>query len=232
MDLPSGLVYDTPEHTISTLATCFISDAFQRYLVFDHLELPDTQPFDVETNKRAFSDFIPALSSEGAVLVTLPGSGIVSVWYVTTLDIRISEYLIDNVNRHLEDFPASPPPEDSHAPRVLAELERKVYPARRKVITPPRQVLHLLLIANDRKAAAEGKDVSIRELVKPMLAMAKEKGWVVALEATSARARDVYQHLGFEVLEEVKVGVGEVDVDGRRVEGGRGVSMWAMVFGV
>jgi hypothetical protein len=139
---------------------------------------------------------------------------------------------VNTNHRHLEDFPTSPPPEDSHAPCVLAELERKVYPARRKVITPPRQVLHLLLIANNRKAAAEGKDVSIRELVKPMLAMAKEKGWVVALEATSARAKDVYAHLGFELLEEVKVGVGEVDESGMRVEGGKGVSMWAMVYGV
>jgi hypothetical protein len=92
MDLPTGLVNDTAEHTISTLARCFTSDAFQRYLVFDHLELPESQPFDVEINERAFNDFVPALVSEGAVLVTIPGSGIVSVWCVdTTLHIDPDE---------------------------------------------------------------------------------------------------------------------------------------------
>jgi hypothetical protein len=91
MDLPTGLVNDTPEHTISTLARCFISDAFQRYLVFDHLELPDSQPFDVDINERAFNDFVPALVSDGAVLVTVPGSGIVSVWYVDSLPYQLDK---------------------------------------------------------------------------------------------------------------------------------------------
>lgn len=120
---------------------------------------------------------------------------------------------------------------DEHAPRVLRQLEGLFTKARAHVITPPRKVLHLLLVANDRATlSGDGSKPSIGAVVKPMLAMAKERGWLACLEATSARARDVYKYYGFEVIEEVHVGKGEVDSRGHRVEGGEGVSMWAMVY--
>jgi hypothetical protein len=80
MEIPKGLVADTEEHAIEVLSTCFVKDAFQHYLVYDHLELPDSLPFDVSINKRAFSEFIPDIAGSGASLVTLPGSAITSVW--------------------------------------------------------------------------------------------------------------------------------------------------------
>lgn len=61
--------------------------------------------------------------------------------------------------------------------------------------------------------------------------MAQEKGWPVVLEATSARSRDVYRHLGFDVLEEVTVGKGRVDAEGRGKEGGEGCVLWVMMKG-
>lgn len=122
---------------------------------------------------------------------------------------------------------------DEHGPRVLRQLEGLFTKARGRVITPPRKVLHLLLVANDRASVSdEGPQPSIGAVVKPMLAMARERGWLACLEATSARSKDIYKYYGFEVIEKVHVGKGEVDSRGHRVEGGEGVSMWAMVYGL
>jgi hypothetical protein len=78
--IPAGLVADTPDHVVDVLSTCFVNDAFQRYLVFDHLELPDSLDFDVSVNKRSFSEFVPDIAASGAAMVTVPGSAITSVW--------------------------------------------------------------------------------------------------------------------------------------------------------
>lgn len=80
LEIPEGLVEDTPEHTITTLSNCFNDDAFQRYLVFDHLDIPDTERLVASMNQQAFGEFIPSIIDDGGVLVTLPGSAITSVW--------------------------------------------------------------------------------------------------------------------------------------------------------
>lgn len=80
MEIPTGLVEDTVEHTVEVLAKTFINDPFQRYLVFDQFELPDSESLDVSVNRRLFSEFIPEIKEGGASLVTLPGTGIASVW--------------------------------------------------------------------------------------------------------------------------------------------------------
>ncbi|KAF1921296.1 hypothetical protein BDU57DRAFT_436450 [Ampelomyces quisqualis] len=213
MQIPTALVKDTQEHTIQTLANCFNNDVFQRYLCCDFLQIPDSE-FGLSVNRQAFGEFVPTLVSDGAVCVTEPGSGVASVW-------------------KLEDFTGQPPAVEEHYPRVLAQVENLVFQVKQRAIAPPRKMLHLILIANDRESVPSGgKKSSIKTVVMPMLAMAKENGWLAVLEASSPKSRDVYKYLGFEVMEEVHVGVGEVDREGRRKEGGEGVTMWAMVFGL
>ena len=80
LEIPAGLVEDTPEHTITTLSNCFNNDTFQRYLVFDYLNIPDTEKLVASMNQKAFGEFIPAIMSDGGLLVTFPGSAITSVW--------------------------------------------------------------------------------------------------------------------------------------------------------
>lgn len=80
MEIPVGLVKDSLEHTIETLSKCFCNDTFQRYLVFDHLEIPDSETLNAHLNKREFEEAVPALVEDGATLITVPGSGIASVW--------------------------------------------------------------------------------------------------------------------------------------------------------
>jgi hypothetical protein len=80
MEIPAGLARDSLEHTVETLSKCFCNDTFQRYLVFDHLEIPDSETLDAALNRREFEEAVPALVSDGAALVTMPGTGLSSVW--------------------------------------------------------------------------------------------------------------------------------------------------------
>jgi hypothetical protein len=80
MEIPAGLVADTIEHTVETLSKCFCNDTFQRYLVFDHLQISDSETLDAALNKREFDEAVPALVEDGAALITAPGSALASVW--------------------------------------------------------------------------------------------------------------------------------------------------------
>jgi hypothetical protein len=133
--------------------------------------------------------------------------------------------------RQLEDLSVGELEADEHLPRVLQEMNAKADKARKRVLAAPRKVLHLVLIANDKEeAATDGKKARASELIRPMVEMARSQGWPVVLEATSPRSRDIYARLGFKVAEEIHLGVGRIDSDARRLEGGPGVALWAMVF--
>lgn len=82
MELPAGLVQDTFEHTLKTLSKCFVNDIFQRYLVFDTYDVPDSHDLDIPLNTRMFEESLNGLMSEegGGVFATVPGSRVTSVW--------------------------------------------------------------------------------------------------------------------------------------------------------
>jgi hypothetical protein len=73
-----------------------------------------------------------------------------------------------------------------------------------------------------------GRSVS-PSLILPFIHKARDIGVPLWLEATSKHSRDIYTKLGFEVVEELKVGKGSCDGKGNLVQGGEGVTMWAMV---
>lgn len=141
--------------------------------------------------------------------------------------------LIYNSTRHLEDLNEGGFKDDEHLPRVLNEMNAAADKARKRVLTPPRKVLHLVLIANDKASVpSDGRQASVGNVIRPMLQMASLHGWPVVLEATSPRSRDIYAHLGFTVAEELILGAGRLDRDARRIKGGSGISVWAMVYGL
>lgn len=92
------------------------------------------------------------------------------------------------------------------------------------------EYFHLVLIGNTRKSPTDNAAGSVSDVIRPMLLMATEIGWPVCLEATSLRSRDIYAHLGFETVRELKLGVGHADESGRPVTGGNGVSVWLMIY--
>jgi hypothetical protein len=119
---------------------------------------------------------------------------------------------------------------ESGTPEAIVELNTLAHTVHKRVLAAPQSILHLVLVANDRSQPASAP-ANVSHLIRPVLAMAKEKGWPVVLEATSPRSRDVYAYLGFEVLEEMRVGKGKVDAEGWGCADGEGVLIWAMMFG-
>jgi hypothetical protein len=134
----------------------------------------------------------------------------------------------NSTSRVLEEYEDEYKPEPG-TPESMIELNTLAHTAHKRVLAAPQRILHLVLVANDRSQPAS-TPAKVSHLIRPVLAMAKEKGWPVCLEATSPRSRDVYAHLGFEVLEEMRVGKGKVDAEGWGCADGEGVLIWAMRF--
>lgn len=140
--------------------------------------------------------------------------------------------LIVGIIRYLEDLKDEPYEDHEHLPRVHNEMNAQADVARKRLLTPPKKLLHLALIANDKESVpSDGRKAGASDVIRPMLEMATSRGWPVVLEATSPRSRDIYARLGFKVAGELKLGAGRINSKGRREEGGEGVSQWAMVYG-
>ncbi|KAI5925681.1 hypothetical protein F4810DRAFT_26595 [Camillea tinctor] len=67
-------------------------------------------------------------------------------------------------------------------------------------------------------------------LIDRMKDLARRDGRPIWLEASTARSRRVYAKHGFADVDEVVVGRGRVDADGKAKEGGEGVTIWGMVW--
>jgi hypothetical protein len=119
-----------------------------------------------------------------------------------------------------------------HVPYAVTELNILAHEVRKQHIPPHRKhMLHLVLLGNDRSHPSHdpSRNHKVSDVLRPVLRMAKEQGWPVLLEATSEKSRDVYKHVGMEVLEELTVGKGTVGRDGRKKEGGEGCVLWTMI---
>jgi ribosomal protein S18 acetylase RimI-like enzyme len=69
-----------------------------------------------------------------------------------------------------------------------------------------------------------------RALIQPYLEKAAEEGLPAYLEATNEHAKNVYEHMGFKVVERVLVGKDLADERGNKVgKGGSGFYFWAMI---
>jgi hypothetical protein len=82
MDIPAGLEKDTINHTVSILAPAFTNDVFQRYLLLSDLQSSHQTAISSSLNEKVFRHIIPMFVEDGALLLTVPGSTIASVWYV------------------------------------------------------------------------------------------------------------------------------------------------------
>lgn len=69
----------------------------------------------------------------------------------------------------------------------------------------------------------------VRAAMEPYLQKASEEGLPVWIEATTEHSRDVYAHLGFQLIDEVKIGAGKADRDGNARFGGEGATVYCMI---
>lgn len=61
-------------------------------------------------------------------------------------------------------------------------------------------------------------------------ARARAEGRPVWLEATTVTSRKLYAKYGFEVVEDIVLGKGEVDSTGQTKEKGEGITIWGMIW--
>ncbi len=76
------------------------------------------------------------------------------------------------------------------------------------------------------------KTGAVRGLVEPFLQRAREEQIPAWLEATNDHARGVYEHLGFLLVGEFRVGRGIVNAQGWAEPDGEGVLNYVMVAGL
>lgn len=62
------------------------------------------------------------------------------------------------------------------------------------------------------------------------LEKAREAGVPAWVEASGTRSRDIYTHVGFRLVEEIKVGIGKANGEGFREPGGPGIILYGMIF--
>ncbi|KKA22167.1 hypothetical protein T310_3804 [Rasamsonia emersonii CBS 393.64] len=69
----------------------------------------------------------------------------------------------------------------------------------------------------------------VRALIDPYLERARAQGVPVWLECMSEHGRQVYEHLSFRTVAEVRLGVGKVNASGEPDEKGEGLTLYAMM---
>jgi hypothetical protein len=114
---------------------------------------------------------------------------------------------------------------------VFASFIDDIAAAKKRHMPPGQRYWHLSMMARDPRVQPPVKG-AVRAVIEPYLRRAREEGLPVWLEASSTRARDVYAHLGFEVLECVENGMGKYRADGYPAGEGEeapGVPTWFMI---
>ncbi|EMD97743.1 hypothetical protein COCHEDRAFT_1125574 [Bipolaris maydis C5] len=210
--IPAGLIEEPLDHAVDIIGETFKDDPFQRYVLVEDLAKRGETELSYEYNREIFAEVIPGMVAGGARCITVAGSGISSVWRLEAIT----------------DEPIISP----HYPAAVIELNLVAHRTKKQHLPPSAtHMLHLSLLGNYREHPSNDKSRNhkVSDVMRPVLKMAKEKGWPVVLEATSEKGRDVYKHFGMEVLAEHTFGQGKVGSDGKKKEGGEGVKIWVMM---
>lgn len=98
---------------------------------------------------------------------------------------------------------------------------------RAKVLSKGENYYYVFFLGTRQDAQGQGLG---SELMRHQQDAVRESGLPIWLEATTARSRDLYARLGFQVVDEILLGKGEVGADGLSEKGGAGVPIWGMVW--
>jgi len=196
-----------PDRVIDVLAAAMQHDPVARYFQLDAYDLPNSSVISLQQSNRFFHDLLESVYDAGATFTETRDSGGVSVWcppnFVWPVDS--GPYLSTSM-------------QDYSTVTQAAKRRRLGSSAYWYLFVIGRDPCHI------------GKSVSSR-LILPFIQKAKQDGVPLWLEATSEHSKNVYEALGFQVVEELKIGKGRCDKKGNLVDGGEGVSMWAMIAG-
>ena len=115
---------------------------------------------------------------------------------------------------------------------IFAKFTDAIADAKTRYMCPGRPYWHLSMMARDSDIQPPLKG-AVRAVIEPYLRKAEKDGLPIWIEAGSARARDVYGYMGFELLEEIRVGAGTHTSRGYPAINGEdapGVPLWFMIF--
>jgi hypothetical protein len=138
---------------------------------------------------------------------------------------------LDNTPPHLSNK------NNIHSQRMLLEFEPLTARARSLALHSHEKYFYVFFVGTRLDCRGRGLASA---LIRHHQAQATEANMPIWLEATTAKSRDIYARLGFEVVEEIVLGKGKVGSDGLVVKGkGKegdlaeeavGVSVWGMVW--
>lgn len=115
---------------------------------------------------------------------------------------------------------------------IWAHFMNSIAAGKLKYMGPGANYWHLSMMVRDPAIQPPVKG-AVRAVIEPYLRKAEEDGLPIWIEAGSARARDVYGYMGFELLEEMSSGKGTHRADGYLAVNGEeapGVPTWFMIY--
>jgi hypothetical protein len=112
---------------------------------------------------------------------------------------------------------------------MLIEFEPLTASARSLALAKNEKYFYIFFIGTREDCRGQGHASTI---VRHHQALATEANLPIWLEATTAKSRDIYLKLGFEVVQEIVMGKGRVGCDGLVTEREKamGVPLWGMVW--
>jgi ribosomal protein S18 acetylase RimI-like enzyme len=111
---------------------------------------------------------------------------------------------------------------------MLLEYEPLTARARALALHPHEKYFYVFFVGTRLDCRGRGLASA---LIRHYQSRATEAQLPIWLEATTAKSRDLYDRLGFEVVEEIVLGQGKVGADGLVVKAkGEGVRVWGMVW--
>ncbi|KIW96690.1 uncharacterized protein Z519_02081 [Cladophialophora bantiana CBS 173.52] len=191
------------------IAAAFSNDALNRYLFLGRESQPDHPKLEhFDHRVQYWLTHIKSRFEGGGILIQTYDWAGVALWLPPGVEKPVNS--------------AGPISEGA------AEYRQK-FDALKKKYLGDRTYWYLNLIARAPTRLEKG---AIRNLVDPFLKKAPEQDIPVWLEATNQHAREVYSHLGFRTVEEVRIGEGIVNADGWAQPNGEGVLTYGMVAGL
>jgi hypothetical protein len=110
---------------------------------------------------------------------------------------------------------------------MLFEFEPLTDAAKAKGLKGEKRYYYVFFVATKEESRGKGSCSAIMRKYKEL---GSRDGVPVWLEATTAKSMLIYKNLGWEVVDELVIGKGNVGPDGLPCKGGEGVKLWAMIW--
>ncbi|KAJ9252951.1 hypothetical protein DTO207G8_4471 [Paecilomyces variotii] len=185
------------------IAAAFSSSPFTGYLLRNADSTWPSNQIPSEIILPHFQESTPKKLKYGAELVEAGNWAAVAVWFPPGRSIPI---------------------EDNPDPRV--KEYRDTFAQIKKQHLRGREYWYLNLIGRHPNRTDAG---AVRALIDPYLKKAREQGAAVWLEAITEHGKQVYEHLSFRTVAEVRIGVGKTNSKGEFDENGEGILVYGMM---